>query len=337
MTTQQEKAYRDQMKAWCRDFARRAVRHGYVADTNTAVFTRSLAQVLAQPFDRRLTELETEALLPSVPAVDMGAATVISQGHQIAGIATMTTTFDTEINTVDIQGQEVAMLMYSAAAKWFMGYQQIRQAAMANVPLESKKRNACMRVINEAVDRCLAFGEDGVGLTGAGLTGVWNNALVPLVQGAVTPGYTGIWAGAATDAQIIADVGLMWDAIKTGNYFKPTHLYVGPLEYTRLVDPTLHATYGGPPLKDLIESSFNVEVVEVERLRLIPLAYTAGGVAVARACMCEMTSDVFYPHISAQEEFPPVQADAGYSITMHKRVGGVECPQPLGAIYLDMA
>jgi hypothetical protein len=326
------------MRQWVKTFVKRCVRDGLIRDTDTAVFTRSLAQVLAQPFDRRLTELETEALLPNVPAIDMAAATVISQGHQISGEATMTTTFDTEINTVEIQGRESALLVYSAASKWFLGYQQIRQAAMANVAIESKKRNAAMRVINEAVDLCLAFGENGPGaLVGAGLTGVWNNALVPVAQGAVTPGYTGIWAGAATDAQIMTDVGNMWDTIKNGNYFKPTHLYCGPLEYTRLVNPTAHGTFGGPSLKDLIENSFDLEVVSVERLRAIPAASAAGGVAVARAVMCEMSSDVFYPHISSQEEFPPVQGDAGYSITAHRRVGGVECPQPLGAIYEDMA
>jgi len=346
MTTQRlhpaEKAYLDRQKRWGEEFARKCVRDGIFRDTDTALFLRSLAQILAKPFDRRLSDLETLAALPSVPPIEPGADSVIMRGHEIVGQAALTATYNTEIPRVELFGTELAQRVYGVALKWHIGYQQIQAAAMSGVPLESKLRDACARVISEHIDTALAFGT-----VSAGFTGAWNNALVTRWQGAVsvapdTTPLVGSWALAATtDANILSDVGEMWQNMRTANnLYKPSVLAVGPAEWMRLVMPVSSITYGpAAGLKGVIEMSFpGLEVIEQRLLGVVPAAFRAAGVIGARAVMYEKSDEILYPCVTAgPEEYPPVQTDTGYSVTMHQRTAGVMVPNPLGMIYLDMA
>jgi hypothetical protein len=173
--------------------------------------------------------------------------------------------------------------------------------------------------------------------------GAFNNAnmagaaLANVIQGAVTPGATGVWAGAATDAQIVADFRLAIDTVKAGSIYRPDTVVVGPLEMGRLLQPTTAAGYT-PNLKTILEDSWNIEIFESERLRAIPAADAAGGVAVARAVFFEKSLEVFNPLLTVgPEQYPPKQMDTGYEVTVHQRLGGVESTNPLGGVYFDMS
>lgn len=341
--TDAESSYIARQDAWCRSVARRmdaylADTYGTRRDTNTALFTRSLAKILAMPFDRRHPALNMMDILPSAPAVDMGAASVISRGHDIIGQAEVAVSYDTEIPTVTIQGRENEIKMFPALAKFPLFYQDMMQAAFGGVALQAKMAAAAYRVIREAIDLALAFGN-----ASAGFNGAWNNsdtagaALARVLQGAVTAGITGAWSAiATTDANIINDVRQAIDTIEADGLYNVDAIAVGPLEYGRLAQPTTALGYA-PNLLSVIQASFGVVIHKSQRLAAIPAADAAGGVSCARAVFFERSVEVFNPLVTmGPEQYPPKVGDIGYEITVHQRTGGVESTNPLGAIYLDM-
>lgn len=331
--TEDERLYRDRQTRWVKDFAKLARAHGELrGDTATGLFERSLAKILVTPFDRKYPKLVTLEMMAPPEFVEFGAASIISQGHELRGEATLTSSYDTEIPIVEVVGREHEMAMHGLVSMWHLAYQQIAQAAFAKTPLPTKLAAACYRVIAEGVDRVLALGD-----VDAGIRGMINVAAVPAAAGGGGV-FTGTWATAATAAQILADVEIAVGLIENLSIYKPTALAVGPLEWNRLIRPETSLTYA-PNLKHHIEAAYGLTVVKWERLRSMTAADAVGGAAgVARAIFYEKTSEVFHPLLtSAPEQYPPKVGDLGFSVTVHQRVGGVESTNPLGAYYLDMA
>lgn len=332
LITDVEKRFRDRQTGWVKLFSSRLRADGHLTtDTATALFERSLAKILATPFDRRYPKLIALELMAPPEYVELGAASVISQGHEIRGEATLTSSYQTEIAMVEIVGREHEMLMHGLVAKWFLGYQQIAHAAFSRVPLPTRLARAAYRVIAEGMDHALSIGD-----ASAGIKGMANVAAVPKGAGGGAV-FTGTWATAATSAQILDDVRDAVDLIEKDSIFKPTDLAVGPLEWNRLIAPETLVGYA-PNLLTHIREAYGLNVVKWERLRAIPAADAVNGAPVARAVFYEKTQDVFHPLITAApEQYPPKTEDLGYSVVVHQRTGGVESTQPLGAYYVDMA
>ncbi len=330
--TQIERKWRNDQQTWVKAFVGRLVADGRITDTSTALFERSLAKILATPFDRRYPALKALEMMQTPQPIEVGAASVISRGHEIKGKATLTSNYQTEVSRVEVVGREHELMMFGILASFFIAYQQIQHAAFANVPLQTWLAKACYRVIAEGIDITLSLGN-----ASAGVTGMVNNVNVPRVQGGVGV-YHGDWAAVATtDAEILADIEAMMGEMETGSLYTPDTLAVGPLEYNRFIRPQALASFS-PNLKAYVEAAYGLKVVKWERLREIPAAFALGGVAVARAMLYENTLEVFNPLITAApEQYPPKQEITGYEIGVHQRCGGVESMNPLGALALDMS
>jgi hypothetical protein len=323
--------WRDSQRAWVKGFVERLVSDGQITDTHTALFERSLAKILATPYDRRYPALKALEMMQIPEPVEVGAASVISRGHEIRGEATLTSNYQTEVSRVEVVGREHELTMFGILSSFFIAYQQIQHAAFARVPLQTWLAKACYRVVAEGMDLTLSLGSDS-----AGVTGMINNANVPVVQGGVGV-YHGDWAAVGTtDAEILADVEAAVGAVETGSLYTPNVLAVGPLEYNRFIRPQTLAAFA-PNLKSHVEAAFSLKVMKWERLREIPAAYAAGGVAVARAVLYENELEIFNPLVTAApEQYPPRQQLVGYEVAVHQRCGGVESMNPLGALYFDM-
>lgn len=339
--TDSERRYRARQDAWVRGFvsdiyARTGIPRN---DTNTALFTRSLAKILATPFDRRYPKLNMMEVLPSVPAIEMGAASVISRGHQIHGVAELGSNYGTRIPTVTLDGHEHEIQMFPALAKFPIFYQDLEHAAFSGVDLSTKLAAAAYRVISEAIDFGLAFGAASGGTTGminnANVAGV---ALARVAQLGTLAGTTGAWAlPATTDANIVDDFRICIDLIEASTLFKVDTVVVSPNEWARLITPTPAAGYA-PNLKAVLEASFGITIMQSLRLVAVPAALCPAGTAQNRAIFYEKNTEVFNPLVSmGPEQYPPKVGDTGYEITVHQRCGGVESMSPMGALYADMA
>ena len=338
--TDAEKSYFARQDAWVNSFVDDIFRRTTVVknDTNTALFARSLAKILATPFDRRIPKLNMAEVLPSVPAIEMGAASVISRGHQIIGSTMLGSSYDTEIATVTVDGHEHEMAMFPALCKFPIFYQDLEHAAFSGVNLPTKMAAAAYRVIAETIDNALAFG-----IASGAVTGMINNAnvagpaLANVIQGGTTVGTTGSWALAGTtNAQVVADFAFAINAVDASTNFAVDTVAVAPAEWSRLIQPESALGYL-PNLKSVLESVYSIRIINTMRLTSIPAALCAGGASVNRAVFFESSPDVFNPLISmGPEQYPPKVGDTGYEITVHQRCGGVESMSPLGAVYFDV-
>lgn len=339
--TDAEKRYFARQDAWVKSFvddihARLGIPK---TDTNTALFTRSLAKILATPFDRRYPKLNMLEILPSVPTIEMGAASVISRGHQIHGVAELGGGYGNNIPTVTLDGHESEQIMHPVLAKFPIFYQDLEHAAFSGVDLSTKLAAAAYRVVAEAIDNGLAYGS-----TSGGTTGMINNAniagaaLARVIQGGTTPGTTGSWAlPATTAANIVDDFRFAINAVEASTLFKVDRVVVAPDEWARLVAPETALGYA-PNLKTVLEASFGITIMQSLRLDSVPAALCPAGTAQNRAIFFEANPEIFNPLVSmGPEQYPPKVGDLGYEITVHQRCGGVESMSPLGGIYFDMA
>lgn len=330
---QAEKNLRRVLKARAKDLVRDMVSRHLITDTQTALFEKSLALILQTAFDERHPHLQAIEMMPVVPTHQMGVGTVIARGHTHAGEATVTSSYDTEISQVQIQGREHAMIVQGFITSYFLAYQMIMEAAFAGVQLDQGLARAAYRVVDEGIDLCLSLGH-----ASGGVTGMLNNAGITRWRGGVTGTTVGSWADSGTtDVQIIADLELMIDEVQSMSRFRPTDLAIGPLEYNRLLRPQAAADYS-PSLLAVFEQAYGLKISKWERLRAIPASVAAGPSAVASSVLYERSQDVFYPHLSAgPEQYPPKVELAGYRVGVHRRCGGVEVANPDGAIYFDMS
>ena len=341
--TDAEKRYFARQDAWVKSFVNDIYHRTGVprTDTNTALFTRSLAKILATPFDRRYPKLNMLEILPSVPAIEMGAASVISRGHQIHGVAELGGGYGNNIPTVTLDGHESEQIMHPVLAKFPIFYQDLEHAAFSGVDLSTKLAAAAYRVVAEAIDNGLAYGA-----ASGGTTGMINNVNISgagpgfarVIQGGTTVGTTGSWALAATtNANIVDDFRFAINVVEASTIFKVDRVVVAPDEWARLIAPDSNLGYQ-PNLKTVLEASFGITIMQSLRLDSVPATLTPAGTAQNRAIFFESNPEIFNPLVSmGPEQYPPKVGDTGYEVTVHQRCGGVESMSPLGAVYFDMA
>lgn len=339
-----ERRYRASVRSWARTLVRDAIAKGVIddsngkrLDTNTALFTRSLAEVLARPFDRRLPALKAISLLPPGEPLDPGAETAIARGHEMHGEATVTTTYQTEINRVTLQGSEHVHQIVGVIAQWFMGYQQVRAAAMSGVPLNAKGLATVRRAVEQKIDDVLSLGWANAGISGlidaGGATSRWQGGVNPV--GNPT---TGNWALAATTAQnIIDDIAKMVTQVESGELYTPTDLVVAPDEWNR-INTLPVGIVANMTVMQWIKMSWGFTVSRWNRLDLIPATMTVSGAQQNRALLYEKSAEVVEPLVSVDLEYlPAVWTGLGWETNVHARTGGVHCENPLGFLAFDMA
>ena len=328
--TDAERQWMDWNKHQVKVLANRVINDGWIHDTNTAVFTRQLAQVLARQFDRRYSKLIAKEMMQAGEPINPGASTIIAQGHDVMGEAVVTRDYTTEIPRATIQGSEETLLAFGIISSFFLGYQQLREYAFAGVPGAMKIQEGAFRVVAERMDSCLSTGN-----TAGTITGMINNAAIAIVSPGVPAAFTGAWANAAatTDAQVMADIAIVKALIEGAtDVYMPDTLAVSPAVYNRLATPLTLAGYA-PNLLYHIEQTFELKVKRW--WRLTGQSTTTPG--QDRCIMYENSLDVFNPLVSVGPEmFPPVNSELGYAIGVHARCAGVEVAHSLGAYYLDM-
>jgi hypothetical protein len=346
--SENERRWQESTKGWMDSTVADAAFRGLLrSDTDTAVFTRSLAQVLSMPFDRRYPGLKARSLMPPSPAIDPGADSVLIRGHQITGRAVVSQNYDTQVPRVTLDGQEGTVPIYAIRDKWYLAWQQVRSGAMANIDLNGKGLAAARQVVETRLDEILSLGyTDGAGtvqlrglIQPAPLLGQAAGVLTTLAfQGGVNPaGSIGAWATAATAAQIINDVALLMGVLEAGEVYTATDLVLGPAEWNVLNSMPVGIVANKTVMQWLIDT-WGFTVTRWNRLATVPAAYRVAAAIGARALIYERSPQIIEPLISVDgENLPSAWDGAGWSTTVHTRTGGVHTENPLGFIAYDMA
>lgn len=312
------------------------VDHGVTrTDTDTAVFTRSLAAVLQRAFDRRFPALKARMLMPPPPPLDPGAESVLARGHEPFGEATIGTSYDTEPALVDLQGGEDATVILNARAAWLIHWQQQRAGAMSGVALNEKGLVAARQIVERAVDEVLS-----IGYTNAAGTTIINGLVHPpgvtARQGGVWGGTTGTWT-TATAAQILADLAAMNTLLEAQDLYIATDLVLAPAEWNTFITLPV-GIVANMTVMEWVKMAYGWNITKWNRLTTIPAGFAAGGVAVNRALLYENTPDIVEPLIPVDTEALPTSWDGErWRTVFHSRFGGVHCENPNGFVPFDMS
>jgi hypothetical protein len=347
--TEADRRWRDSTRGWVDSLIADARSRGLCrTDTDTAVFTRSLAAILAAPYDRRYPALKARSLLPPSPAIDPGADSVLVRGHEVMGEAIVSTNYDTSTPRVTISGTETALPVYGVRDKWYLAWQQVRSASMSGVDINGKGLAAARLAVETKLDEILSIGwTDGGGtvrlrglIQPAPLLGQVAGALATLAfQGAVNPaGSVGVWAAPATTAlNIINDVALLMGVLEANDLYIGTDMALAPAEWNRINSEPV-GIVANQTVKQWLESVWGFEIHRWNRLTAVPAAFRVAAVAGPRVLIYEKSPQIVEPLISVDaENLPSAWDGAGWSTTLHTRTAGVHCENPLGFIAYDMA
>jgi len=340
---------------------------------STATFLRDLTYIYEQTYDIIYTDLLARTILSVDGRPGPGAATAAWRQFDRFGTVKFGDMSAEDAPNVEIGGVEFETRITSILGSYQYTYQDIREAQMAGLPLETRKAEACRRAFEQGIEALAVLGDAAasysdvqsrVGFVGSGtgfasdpirFYGFANqpnitNAAVPVgtlyaglssVSGSTLQ--TGLnWTLDSTPvAAILADVNAMQKAIVniTQGAHKPNELYLPTPIYSKLGTQARSSTF----TTDSVLQYIQTQSPWLKKIVLWPSLDTAGlkqdnATAGPRIMMAENTPTNFQLIISQEfEQFPPQMLNYAFKVPCHMRCGGVKMPYPKSVCYLDGA
>lgn len=174
----------------------------------TLFFERQLESVEQKLYETKLRELKYRKHIPVSNRDGAGAETIVYYQWTRVGMAKIIANPTDDLPRVDVFATRFTARVYSLGEAFGYSTQELRAAAMANMPLETFKVSAARRAIRELENK-LAFNGDA----NYNITGFLNNANIPTVQAPAGAGASRLWT-LKTPNEIIADVLTMVTGIR---------------------------------------------------------------------------------------------------------------------------
>ena len=202
---------------------------GLYRDANgSAVMHRQLEYIEKEIYKVEYPELMGRSIVPIDTSIPSGAASFLYRMYDKIGEAQFVTDWSKDFPAVTIDGQEFAQRVYHLGDSYSYSVQDLREASMAGVPLNTELAATAREAIEQKLDRILA-----VGAPSTTLGGFAANANVPIVP------ITGNWDDATEGLAIQADLMKLWRAVFNGSpdNLEVDTLVVAPTIYSRFMNP----------------------------------------------------------------------------------------------------
>ncbi len=240
------------------------------------------------------------------------------------GQAKRSANYSDDAPRADLFGFEVETKMHSYRVAYGYSIQDMRAAAMANLPLEVRRAAAARAVLMRKLDSLLWIGDSQVNTTGLA-----NNALVT-----PTAVITGTWVGGSTTAlQMLADAQKLVSAPTNGSLGveKADTLVLPVTRYQAISQTFIGNDLNKTVLDLLLKANPGLKVYQSYVLETADVAGT-GPRAVAFANDPEKLEGL----VSVEfEQFAPIAKNMSFSIDCHMRCGGVAVRYPGSVAYMD--
>lgn len=293
-------------------------------------FSRQLEEIDAKLYDKKYAKLEAFELM-SVKTLSAGAESYTYRIYDSSGKAVMSSDYANGSPRVDVGGSEHTTLIRSVRASFGYSIQEIRAAQMAGLPLESMRAMAARRAIDEKLNKVALLGDSEFGLTG-----LFNNASIPLVSAGT--GGTGspntLWTGKTAD-QIAQDLFALIDSIPTATHeVEKANRVLLPYSRFRLISAKPYTVGGAVTGETVLQFvQRNRPGVEIRGALHLDTA-SAGGACRAMAydaseeklqLVCPIPFETFAPQAVGMESV----------VECHARIGSACVRYPLSAAYMD--
>lgn len=289
----------------------------------TALFARQLEYIYTQTYDVKYPEFKSRLFIPVDSTVPTGAETYTYRQFDMVGMASLIANYADDLPDVTLFGKEFTGKCKSLGTSYSYSIQDVRRASMANMQLETSLAKIARRSVEAKLDKLGAFGD-----TNTGLTGLLNNANVPLISPT-----TGTWSTATAD-QIIADLDKLVNSIvtTTNGVHSPDTLLLPIAQFLRLNNLQKSVASDKTVLQWYLEN--NPFIKNIDHWYLLDLANAA--LTGPRAVAYQRSPEVLGLIIPQEfEQFPPQAKNLAFNIPCHARCGGVKMTYPLAIAYMD--
>ena len=287
----------------------------------TAFFNRELESVKSKTFDVKFPELKARRLFPVSFDAGPGAESIVYQQYDQVGMAKIISSYADDLPRADVVAREFTARVKSFADSYGYNVQEIRSAAKAGKPLQTRKANAAKRAIMQLENRVAFFGDAPTGLQGFLSNPNVTRSTVP--NGA---GGSPLWANKTPD-EILADLNAAADFVvsSTNGVEIPDTLILPLAQYNAIKGRPRSANSDKTILAYFLENNGYIKTVEwVNELKGAGTAGTDVMVAYRR------DPDVLSLEIPQDfEQFPEQEQGLEYVVPCHERCGGVLVYYPM--------
>lgn len=301
----------------------------------TIFLNRELESKLAQSRDVKHRQLRIlkENILPINTELDNATKTFVYEVWDSYGFAKIVTSYRAgDIPNVDVSCTEVTGKIFPVMAKMTYDIQEIREAAKANKPLNTKRRDAVIKAIDTKLDRVAWFGDADHNLVGL--------AQYPGITSATIPndgsGTSITWASKTVDL-ILRDIYNGIAAIKdpTNDIESPDTLLLPSKIFTALGTRMVNTANSGniTILALLMDVLGKLGITKILGLNELNTANSSGGTRAILFKNDKMNLEYFLP--VTMEFFSPKEDGLAYDVPAQARTGGVKVYYPLSVCYMD--
>lgn len=301
----------------------------------TIFLERDLQTKLAQSKDvkHRKLRILKENVVPINTELSNADRSFTYDVYDSYGVAKIVTSYRAgDIPSVDISRAEVTGKIFPVMAKMTYDFQEIREAAKANVPLTTKRRDAVILAIDTKLDRIAWFGDADHNLVGL--------AQYPGVTSATVPndgtGASKTWASKIVDL-ILRDIYNGIAAIKdpTNDIEIPDTLALPSQIMTALGTRMVNtANSGNITILNLLKTVLpDLGITRILGFSELNTASPTGG---TRAILYKNDPDCmeFFLPVT-MEFFSPKEDGLAYDVPAQARTGGLKVYRPLSVAYMD--
>lgn len=171
---------------------------------DSVILARQLDYVKAQTYDRKLPPLRGFELFPVSRDTPAWAETITYRSFDIVGIAKIIANYADDLPRADVKGTEVIVPVRTIGDSYGYNVAELTASAALGVNLPGRKALAARTAIEVKMNQ--------IAMVGDPLYGLFGGATHPNIG--TTTGITGDWNGTATAEQIVADVDILYQAVR---------------------------------------------------------------------------------------------------------------------------
>lgn len=236
-------------------------------------FERELEFIKTKTYDVLYPELKATLMIPVSTEAGPGARNITYRQFDSVGIMKIISNYGDDLPRSDVKGKEFTSKVHTLGGSYGFNFQEVREAAQANRPLEQRRANAVMKANEQKVNRIAWFGDED-----ADLLGMLNQPNVPaeVVQTGATSGNV-TWGGGTpkNPDEIIKDLCDAIDDVRelTQGIENPNTILI-PIAQNSLISCTPRSTNSDTTIKQFFMSNRPgvtiEEVVELKQVDPLP-------------------------------------------------------------------
>lgn len=316
----------------------------------SVAFARALEYIIRTPYEAEYPELRAKEFIPLLTGVPPAANSFTYRMFNKIGVAAIISDSGNDAPKVDVEGKEWQQPIVTIGASYEYTILDSMRAAMANIPLESFKAEACRFAIEYLIENLAAVGNAGVGLVGL--------ANAPSILSVTQQSTGGNWmkqiqaigAAASTNATppatvvaqaIAADINAMIAKIYTTTLgiHMPTNLLISTPAYIALKTTPARPQYSNDTLLSYLEELTGLEIdpwVQLNSAGATPTTDSNGVITKGRVIAYKKDPKLLNLVVSQPfTQLPPQPVKMAWEIMAYARTGAVQVRYPATVCTLD--